>query len=242
MRLRQAVLAVEALEPVAAELRAGLGLAEPFNDPGVGLFGLRNAVFALGDCFLEVVSPTEPGTAAGRYMDSHGGDGGYMAIFDVEDLEGARARAEQLGIRVVWEVELPDISTAHLHPADMGGAIVSLDRPDPPGAWRWGGPEWTGKVGRGAAGRLTGIAVAVDDPETVAARWGEVLGMVPVREQGELALALDGGEVRFRQSTGGPERLIEITAAGTAGAWGPGATKVGGVTVRLQRGARPAPA
>ena len=49
VRLRQAVLAAGELEPVAQELRSTLGLQEPFHDPGVGMFGLRNAVFALGE-------------------------------------------------------------------------------------------------------------------------------------------------------------------------------------------------
>ncbi len=75
-RLRQAVLAARDLDAVAGELRAELGLGEPYADPGVGYFGLRNAVFALGDTFLEVVSPVEPDTAAGRLLERHGGDCG----------------------------------------------------------------------------------------------------------------------------------------------------------------------
>ena len=50
VRLRQAVLVARELEPAAAELQAALGLAEPFRDPGVGMFGLANTVFAIGDC------------------------------------------------------------------------------------------------------------------------------------------------------------------------------------------------
>ena len=140
VRLRQAVLVARELEPVAGELRSALELNEPFRDPGVGEFGLTNAVFALGDCFLEVVSPVRADTAAGRYLDRHGGDGGYMVIFDLEDLEGARERVRQSGIRVVWQIDLPDISGTHLHPADLRGAIVSLDRSRPYGSWRWGAP------------------------------------------------------------------------------------------------------
>ncbi len=150
VRLRQAVLAASELEPVAAELRAALGLGEPFRDPGVGEFGLANVVFALGDCFIEIVSPIRPGTAAGRHL-ARRGDGGYMALFDLEDLDGARERARALGVRVVWQIDLPDISGTHLHPADMRGAIVSLDRSDPYGTWRWGGPQWTGRTGDGRA-------------------------------------------------------------------------------------------
>lgn len=196
VKLRQAVLVATELEPVESALRASLSLGEPFHDPGVGFFGLANAVFALGDCFLEVVSPAQPDTAAGRYLARHGGDGGYMAIFDLEDLEGARARAEQLGIRIVWQIDLPDISGTHLHPADTGAAIVSLDRSQPYGTWRWGGPEWTEQIGEGAPGRLVGITLAVDDPAGVAARWAHVLG-VPLSDEQQPVLQLDGTQVSF---------------------------------------------
>ncbi len=55
-RLRQAVIAANDLDEVAGQLRSTLGLGEPYHDPSVERFGLRNAVFALGDTFLEVVS------------------------------------------------------------------------------------------------------------------------------------------------------------------------------------------
>src|SRR5271168_3324992 len=175
VRLRQAVLVAAELEPVASALESALGLGEPFRDPGVGEFGLTNAVFALGDCFLEVISPARSGTAAGRYLARHDGDGGYMAIFDLEDLDGARERAQQAGVRVVWQIDLPDISGTHLHPADMRGAIVSLDQSRPYGSWRWGGPQWTAQIASPTPGRLAGITVAVADPQGVAERWAHVL-------------------------------------------------------------------
>ena len=181
VRLRQAVVVAGELGPVAERLRAELGLGEPFADPAVGMFGLRNAVFALGDAFLEVVSPVQDGTAAGRQLERRGGDGGYMLIFQLDDLAGARARAAELGVRAVWEVDLPDISATHLHPADMRGAIVSIDRPLPPESWRWGGPDWTGRAGTGA----------------------------PVEEG--TRLALDGGSVRFTPAAEpSGEALVEV--------------------------------
>lgn len=232
MRLRQAVLVAAELEPVASALRSALDLGEPFRDPGVGEFGLANAVFALGDCFLEVVSPTRPDTAAGRYLERHGGDGGYMVIFDLEDLEGGRERARALGVRVVWRIDLPDISGTHLHPADMRGAIVSLDRSEPYGTWRWGGPQWTGRTGAGARGRLTGITVAVADPPAVAARWGEVLG-VPVSGEQLPVLRLDGSEVRFEPAAEErAEGLVEIAVELEPGR-APETMEVGGVRLRL---------
>jgi hypothetical protein len=191
------VIVAAELEPVADALRETLGLGEPFRDPGLAMFGLQNAVFALGDCFLEIVSPTEPGTAAGRYLERQGGDGGYMVMFDLEHLAGARQRAKDSGVRTVWEIDLPDISGTHLHPADIGGAIVSIDGSEPYGSWRWGGPQWTGQVtGDGAPGRLVGVTVAVGDPAAAASRWGHVLG-VPPGDGPEPVLAFDGSEVRF---------------------------------------------
>src|SRR5215218_2850732 len=182
LRLRQVVLAARDLDAAVGELRDALPLGEPYADPGVAYFGLRNAVMPLGDTFVEVVSPAQEGTAASRFLDRRG-DGAYMAMFQVDDLAGARARAASLGVREVWAVDLDDISAVHLHPADMGAAIVSLDRPVPPDSWRWGGP-WRPHGEASTAGLVLGAR----DPEALAARWRTVLG----------SLDLDGGRVEVR--------------------------------------------
>jgi hypothetical protein len=234
VRLRQAVLAAAELEPTATALREALNLDEPFRDPGVGAFGLSNTVFALGDCFIEIVSPVRADTAAGRYLVRHGGDGGYMVIFDLEDAEGARSRAADLGVRTVWQIALPDISATHLHPADMRGAIVSLDSSQPYGSWRWGGPQWTAQIAQGAPGHLAGVTIAVADPDAVAARWGDVLGVPVGGGQDGPVLSLDGGEVRFeRAEDEHGEGLCEIAVQ--LPAYLPGgaeAVRIAGVRVR----------
>ncbi len=175
-RVRQAVLAARELEPVVERLRSELGLAEPYRDPGVEYFGLHNAVFALGDTFLEVVSPLRPGTAAGRQLERRGGDCGYMVMAQLEDLDGARRRARAAGIREVFEVALEDIAEVHLHPGDIGGAIVSLSAPRPPESWRWGGSGWEE---RSAPLSVAGATLGVTDPDTVADRWQRLIGVLP---------------------------------------------------------------
>jgi hypothetical protein len=214
VRLRQAVLVATDLEAVSARLREELDLDEPYADPGVGAFGLHNAVYAIGDTFLEVVSPTQPDTTAGRYLERRG-DGGYMVIFQLDDLDAARERAAEMGIRTVWQIDLPDISGTHLHPADTHGAIVSLDRADPPGSWRWGGPDWTERTGQGATGILRGVTIAVRDPEETAARWSRFLkGSDPFRNGSSqsVRVELDGGYVAFERAE--EERLLEIELDG----------------------------
>ena len=175
-RLRQAVVAARELEPTVTRLQDELGLGEPYNDPAVGFFGLRNAVFALRDTFLEVVSPVKPDTAAGRLMQRRGGDCGYMLMFQVGDLAAARARANQAGIKEVLEIDRDDISEVHLHPRDMRAAIVSLSQPTPPASWPWGGDGWDQ---RAAGARVRGATVAVTDPDDVAQRWRHVIGDLP---------------------------------------------------------------
>ena len=177
-RLRQVALVAHDCGQVAGELRDAFGWGEPFHDPGVGRFGLTNAVFAAGDTFVEVVAPAQAGTTAGRYLERRGGDGGYMAIFQVPDLAAARARLPGLGVRVVWTADLPDIAGTHLHPKDVPGAIVSLDWAEPAGSWRWAGPAWTGQAPEHApGGGVTGVTIEVADPAAAAARWAAVLGV-----------------------------------------------------------------
>jgi hypothetical protein len=214
-RLRQAVLAARDLDAVAGRLRSELGLNEPYADPGVEHFGLRNAVFALGDTFLELVSPVRPDTAAGRLLDRRGGDCGYMLMFQLDErISLTRERVRAQGVREVFEVELADIAEVHLHPADMRGAIVSLSRPQPPEAWRWGGPEWQL---RSAPLALAGATIAVAAPGVVQERWDAVIG-APVGRAG----------VRFRADAAEPG-LVEIVLAGAAEDPGRDPLEIGGV-------------
>lgn len=181
MRLRQVVYVARDLDAMVAALRERLPLADPYHDPGVEHFGLRNAVMALGDCFVEVVTPFRDDAPAARYLARHG-EGGYMLMFQVPDTAAARARIQAAGARIVWQNELPQISGTHIHPIDLPGAIVSLDTPRPPESWHWAGPDWSGRApaDRGP-GSIAQAVVRHPEPEAAAARWREVLGEPPDR-------------------------------------------------------------
>ena len=198
MRLRQVVFAARDLEAKVAQLRADLPLGDPYHDPGVEHFGLRNAVMALGDTFVEVVSPFRDDAPAARFIERVG-EGPYMLMFLVQDTEAARARAQAAGARIVWQNDLPEISGTHIHPKDLPGAIVSLDTPRPPESWHWAGPAWSGRApaehGRGG---VAGATIAAPDPELARRRWAEVLGEIPAG-------------IGFRE---GPDaRLVELSFA-----------------------------
>jgi len=198
MRLRQIALVARELEPVVGDLCAVLGLDVCYRDPGVAEFGLHNALMPIGSSFLEVVSPTREGTTAGRLLERRGGDGGYMVIVQTDDLEADRKRVAELGIRVVWQVNLSDAATIHLHPRDVGAAIVSLDAMRPPESWRWAGPEWKKHVRADVTRALVGAELQATDPAALAARWGQVFARSPKpRGDGSVELALDFGTLRF---------------------------------------------
>lgn len=191
IRLRQVAMIAPDLDPVVDELRTTFGLEVCYVDPGVGEFGLRNALLLVGDQFLEVLSPTRSGTTVQRLLDKREGAGGYMAIYEVDDLD---ARIEHLAthdVRVVWAADLPDIRGRHLHPRDVGGALVSLDQPVPQGSWRWGGPTWpTLDTSSAAVDAISGVVIGADDPSALGSHWhtlllDEAVTFAPTGERGE---------------------------------------------------------
>jgi hypothetical protein len=201
VRLRQVVLITKDLAAVSGRVETDLGLTDPYIDPGVDEFQLENRVYPAGDCFLEVLTPLRDDSAGARYLARRGGaDGGYMAIFQFAERKEPRQRAADLGIRIVWRADLEDVAGTHLHPSDMGGAIVSLDWTDPPESWHWAGPAWRGGAPEGVTGGVTGMTVAVADPDKTSARWAEVLG--PGARLVDTTIHLDdaGQELTFEQA------------------------------------------
>ena len=218
--MRQVAIVARDCDRVAGQLRQAFGWPAPFHDPGVAQFGLTNAVFAAGDTFIEVVAPARPDTAAGRYLDRRGGDGGYMALFQVPDLAAARRRLAGLGVRVVWTADLPDMAGTHLHPSDVPGAIVSLDWAEPAESWRWAGPLWTGQAPEHGPGGVTGLTIEVIDPALAAQRWAAVLGVSAASDGSTAVVDLPGSGQRLRfvpALAGHGEGITAVTIAGLLG-------------------------
>lgn len=197
IRLRQVALVAHDLDAVLVELNRRLGLEVAFNDPGVAVFGLRNAVLPVGTQFIEVVSPIKDGTAAGRQLQRLGGDGGYMVISHTDDQGPFRERASALGIRTAFEADDHGYKIWQLHPGDTGGSFLEIDfQPggeDPNGPWMPAGPDWQRAVRTDVVDGITAVELAVPDPEMCAAHWSKILGQPH----------FDNAEIRWSEGTRG---------------------------------------
>jgi len=152
-------------------------------------------VMPVGDTFLEVVAPIQGGTTAGRLLDRRGGDGGYMVILQSNDVAADRARVADLGVRIVFDVNTGGAEGIHLHPRDVGAAILSFDQITPPESWPYAGPEWKSHVCTEVCTAVAGAELQSADPDALAARWSQVIGR-PVGPAREIALD-DGTRLRF---------------------------------------------
>ena len=216
MRLRQVALVAQDLAAAERSISDELGVELCFRDPGVAEFGLHNALFPIGESLLEVVSPTQDGTTAGRLLERRGGDGGYMVILQVDDLDEARRRIESHDVRIVFVAQVPGITGLHLHPRDLGGAIVSIDQADDWEEWQWAGPNWRDHIVRNTVTELLAVEIQADEPATMAERWSAVLGVPAANVDGDPTITLDEGAIRFvRVSDGRGEgvRAVDVAAA-----------------------------
>ena len=218
LRLRQIALVAERLAPVEKEIVDVLGVEVCHRDPEVATFGLENALFPIGNQLLEVVAPVRPGTAAGRYLERRGGNGGYMVITQCADHAPRRARVAELGIRLALDLDRPSYGLMQLHPKDTGGTFFELDEQrgdrahDEDGPWDPAGPDWQRARRTERVGGIAAAEIQCDDPVRVAARWSEI-AEIPLADGGVLPLA--NAALRFVPCEDGrPEGLggIDIAA------------------------------
>lgn len=207
LRLRQICLVASDLAKVEAQIARVLGVEVCYRDPGVGKYGLHNALFAMSGTFLEVVSPTRPETAGGRYIERRKGDGGYMYIVDCDDLERRREHFKAQGARLVQDLKSgDDVSTSealHLHPKDTGGCLLSVDRhsggADMMGGYHWAGPRWQERDRSTTVRAIIGARMQCDDPSSVAARWSALLDRPVARDGKVWTIELDNARARFSE-------------------------------------------
>ncbi|MCA8926556.1 MAG: VOC family protein [Alphaproteobacteria bacterium] len=218
LRMRQICLVAHDLAATEKAFADVLDLAVCFRDPAVGRWGLENFLSPVGFSFLEVVAPMadkQPEeTAAGRYLERRKGDGGYMVILQASDDLHPRLyeRLPELGVRIATEMDYGDFRGVQLHPRDVGGAILSIDRNDihpgepdrPDQPWHPAGTKWPDM----APSRLiTGFRAAElqsADPEALARRWSEVLDRpLAVDARAHPCLELHDATLRFVEARDG---------------------------------------
>ncbi len=201
IHLRQIALVARNLAIVQADLEAVLGIKPCHVDPEVAAFGLENVLLPVGSNFLEIVAPMQDGTAAGRFMDRRGGDGGYMVIAQVETRDEqaeVQARAAANNVRVAWEADRPGWRIMQLHPRDMGASFFEVDwheEFDPKGHWGpAGGKAWKDLIDTSVTAEITGAELQADDPAAMAAHWAAVAGVTPGADD---TVALANAKLRF---------------------------------------------
>jgi len=84
-------------------------------------FGFVNAILPTGIGHIELLAPTDPSKAVGKFLEKHG-EGVYLVGFEVKDIPGAVAHLKAQGARV--DHRRPDL--AWVHPRDAHGLFVEL--------------------------------------------------------------------------------------------------------------------
>ena len=209
LRLRQIAVAVTDLAAARADAEAIFGVGHAHEDPGVARYGLRNAVYRLGNTFLELLTPIADSTTVGRLLAKQGSDCGYMVILQTDKIDEARARIMEAGVRVVDQLDRSGAGFTHLHPRDVGGTLLSIDYMEQWERWEWGGPDW----GIHPAPDCSIVAAEMHgaEPEVMAKRWSTVLDR-PCSDGGHgWHIALYEGELRFVRKFGVeiPERKLQ---------------------------------
>jgi hypothetical protein len=216
LRLRQIALVANQLAPVAEDLCDILGLEIGYRDPGVKVFGLENALFPVGNQFIEVVAPIQPNTAGGRYLERRKGDGGYMVITQCDDHAPRKRRVAELGIRKVLERDEPHYRIMQLHPRDTGGSFLEMDYQagdqSPDGPWSPAGKDWKRAVHTDVVRAIAAAEIQSPEPDALAERWSRIVEIPLAADAvGHPSLRLENATIRFvRDNDGRGEGLAGI--------------------------------
>jgi len=223
-RLRQICLVAKDLARVIADMQAIFGVKLAYQDPHVRRYGLENALFPFGLSFIEVVSPVEPDTAAGRFLERSGGIGGYMAIFSCSDPERRGRHANALGVRTAHTIDHQGFHAVQLHPRDCRAAMIEFDRTDGGEDLRGayapaGGIGWTQAIKTDVTQRLREIVIESADPGGIGLHWSAILEQPFVSDGEGGRIAVDMTGIRFAKG-GDPRetlRTLNIEVADRSG-------------------------
>ena len=111
---------VRDLDAAAARYTTLFGLREHRRGESKD-FGFRNAILPLGAGHIELLQPTDPDKAVGRFL-ARRGEGVYLVGFECADISGSVTKLRGRGV----QVDSPRADIAWVHPRDAHGLFVEL--------------------------------------------------------------------------------------------------------------------
>lgn len=121
---------MEDLEEGIALYSGRLGMAEQHRET-VQEFGVEAVLLEVGEGHVELLRPTDPESAVGRFL-SRNGPGLHHVAYQTADIDSALDSAREAGLRLIDEKPRTGIRgsrVAFLHPKSTGGVLTELVEP-----------------------------------------------------------------------------------------------------------------
>ena len=123
-------LAVADLDGAVELYRDRLGMPLQHREV-VEQFGVEAVLLGIGDSHVELLSPTDPESAVGRFI-QRGGPGLHHVAYQTADIEAALEEARSAGLALIDEEPRAGVRNsrvAFIHPKSTGGVLTELVEP-----------------------------------------------------------------------------------------------------------------
>lgn len=123
-------VAVDDLEAAIELYRDRLGMREQHRET-VEQFDVEAVLLEVGEGHVELLEPTSPDSAVGRFLASSG-PGLHHVAYQTNDIESALEQAREGGLRLIDReprIGIRGSRVAFLHPRSTGGVLTELVEP-----------------------------------------------------------------------------------------------------------------
>ena len=129
-RIDHVGVAVEDLDAALELYRDRFGMREQHRET-VEQFEVEAVLLEVGEGHVELLEPTSPHSAVGRFLASNG-PGIHHVAYQTTDIESTLRRVRQAGLRLIDEeprIGIRGSRVAFLHPRATGGVLTELVEP-----------------------------------------------------------------------------------------------------------------
>ena len=129
-RIDHVAMAVEDLDEAIALYKGRLGMPLQHRET-VEQFGVEAVLLGIGDAHVELLTPVDPDSGVGRFLERHG-PGMHHVAYRTDDIESALESVRAAGLQLIDERPRRGIRNsrvAFMDPKSTGGVLMELVEP-----------------------------------------------------------------------------------------------------------------